>query len=196
MAQQSPPYVREGALDRPAVLRSLQQWLDGVLPKTSLNLRYRILAETVSGAAPGNSVPASGTASAAAPASADGFEKPEVVVVFEGADQSVLLERGAEVLLALEYLAVRSLRLDPPFFDRIRFDCGDYRAMRITELMMSARVAADRVRETKQPFRLNPMAARERRIVHLALKDMPGIRTSSEGIGEERQVVILPATAK
>lgn len=193
MAQQPPPYVREGSLDRPAVLRSLQQWLDGVLPKTGLNLRYKIIAETAPNTAAANSAPASGTGAAIAPASADGFEKPEVVVVFEGADQSVLLERGAGVLLALEYLAVRSLRLDPPFFDRIRFDCGDYRAMRITELMMSARVAADRVRETRQPFRLNPMAARERRIVHLALKDLPGIRTSSEGIGEERQVVILPA---
>jgi spoIIIJ-associated protein len=68
--------------------------------------------------------------------------------------------------------------------------------MRITELMMSARVAADRARETRQPFRLNPMSARERRIVHLALKDLPGIRTSSEGIGEERQVVILPGDSK
>jgi spoIIIJ-associated protein len=161
-----------------------------------LNLHYRILTEPVPSAATASSAPVSGTASAAAPATADGFEKPEVVVVFDGPDQSVLLERGAEVLLALEYLAVRSLRLDPPFFDRIRFDSGDYRAMRITELIMSARVAAERVSETKQPFRLNPMAARERRIVHLALKDLPGIRTSSEGIGEERQVVILPAVAK
>ncbi len=196
MPQHSKSYVREGSLDRSAVLRSLQEWLDGVLPKTGLNLHYRILTEPVPSAATASSAPVSGTASAAAPATADGFEKPEVVVVFDGPDQSVLLERGAEVLLALEYLAVRSLRLDPPFFDRIRFDSGDYRAMRITELMMSARVAADRVRETKQPFRLNPMAARERRIVHLALKDLPGIRTSSEGIGEERQVVILPAVAK
>src|SRR5271169_4421619 len=128
MPQQPQPYVREGSLDRPAVLRSLEQWLDGVLPKTGLNLRYKILAESVPGTSAKNAAPG------------DEFEKPEVVVVFEGADKEVLLERGAEVLLALEYLAVRSLRLDPPFFDRIRFDCGDYRAMRIAELMMSARV--------------------------------------------------------
>jgi spoIIIJ-associated protein len=122
----------------------------------------------------------------------DEFERPEIVVIFDGPDKEVLLERGAELLLALEYLAVRSLHLEPPFFDRIRFDSGDFRSLRIAELMLSAKVAAQRVRETKQPFRLNPMAPRERRIVHLALKDLPGIRTSSEGIGEERQVVILP----
>jgi spoIIIJ-associated protein len=39
---------------------------------------------------------------------------------------------------------------------------------------------------------LNPMSSRERRIVHLTLKEMPGIRTESVGVGEERQVVIHP----
>jgi spoIIIJ-associated protein len=149
--------------------------------------------------APAKSQPRTGASSAAAARTAstssdkpEEFERPEIVVIFDGPDKEVLLERGAELLLALEYLAVRSLHLEPPFFDRIRFDSGDFRSLRIAELMLSAKVAAQRVRETKQPFRLNPMAPRERRIVHLALKDLPGIRTSSEGIGEERQVVILP----
>ena len=58
---------------------------------------------------------------------------------------------------------------------------------------MTARVAAERVQATRQPFQLNPMSSRERRIVHLALKDMPGVRTERIGAGEERQVVIHPA---
>jgi spoIIIJ-associated protein len=40
------------------------------------------------------------------------------------------------------------------------------------------------------------MSSRERRIVHLALKDIPGVRTESVGMGEERQVVIHPAESK
>jgi predicted RNA-binding protein Jag len=40
------------------------------------------------------------------------------------------------------------------------------------------------------------MSSRERRIVHLALKDMAGVRTESIGVGEERQVVIHPANSK
>ncbi len=121
---------------------------------------------------------------------------PKWSLCLSGADQALLLERNAELLLALEYLAVRSLRLEPPFFDRVRFDAGGYRARRIGELKLAAQTAAGRVRETRQAFRFNPMAARERRIVHLVLKDLPGIRTASEGDGEERQVVIFPAEQK
>jgi spoIIIJ-associated protein len=204
--------VRSGTLDRNAVIDSLKRWLDTVLPVSALKLTYTIKVEPFSAASPvmhdGNTsidgnfsrdgnVSRDGSSSASASTSShekpDEFERPEIVVVFDGPDKDLLLERGAELLLALEYLAVRSLRLEPPFFDRIRFDSGDFRALRIAELMLSAKVAAQRVRETRQPFRLNPMAPRERRIVHLALKDLAGIRTSSEGVGEERQVVILPA---
>jgi len=71
-----------------------------------------------------------------------------------------------------------------------------YRALRFEELKMTARVAAERVQSSRQPFRLNPMSSRERRIVHLALKDMTGVRTESIGVGEERQVVIHPAESK
>jgi spoIIIJ-associated protein len=40
------------------------------------------------------------------------------------------------------------------------------------------------------------MSSRERRIVHLALKDMSGVRTESIGMGEERQVVIHPVDSR
>jgi spoIIIJ-associated protein len=208
--------AREGILDRKAALARLQGWLDTVMPATALNLTYKINVESSPSASPaprtadgerdgnvahegnisqsrgGNSSAAAARAASPSADKPDEFERPEIVVVFDGPDKELLLERGAELLLALEYLAVRSLRLEPPFFDRIRFDSGDFRSLRIAELMLSAKVAAQRVKETKQPFRLNPMAPRERRIVHLALKDLQGIRTTSEGIGEERQVVILP----
>jgi spoIIIJ-associated protein len=93
-------------------------------------------------------------------------------------------------------LAFRALRLEPEHHEKIHVDCGGYRAMRFEELRMTAKVAAERVQTSQQPFRLNPMTSRERRIVHLALKEMPGIRTESVGVGEQRQVVIHPADKK
>lgn len=117
----------------------------------------------------------------------------ELTVSFKGEDEPLLLERNAELLLALEYVAHRWLRLEPRMHDRIRFDCGDYRSTRLDELKLSARVAAQRVRETGEPFRFNPMAPRDRRIVHLELNGAQGVRTISEGSGDRRHLVIYPA---
>ena len=120
-------------------------------------------------------------------------ENPELIVNFSGRDSDLLLERGAELLKAIEYLTLRWLRLDPRDFHRVRFDCADYKTLRIQELKLTAETAAERVKKTGQPFTLNPMNARERRIIHLALKDDPSVRTVSEGVGAARQVVIYPA---
>ena len=117
----------------------------------------------------------------------------EVIADLDGRDKEILLERNAEVLKAIEHLAFRALRLEPAFHEKIHIDCAGYRALRFEELRMTAKVAAERVEASRQPFRLNPMSSRERRIVHLALKDFPGVRTESIGMGEERQVVIHPA---
>ena len=126
------------------------------------------------------------------PASVAALENPEILVIFSGRDLDLLLEHNAELLKALEHIALRWLRLDPRFYDRIRFDAGDYRAIRIEELKLSARVAADRVRETRTPFKFNSMSARERRILHLVLKEEKGVQTASEGAGEDRLVVVYP----
>lgn len=116
-----------------------------------------------------------------------------IVVAFRGGDEPLLLENSAELLLALEYIAHRWLRLDPRQHDFIRFDCGGYRAERLDELKLSARVAAQRVRETGEAFRFNPMSSRERRLIHLELSGAADVRTVSEGSGDRRQLVIYPA---
>jgi spoIIIJ-associated protein len=97
-------------------------------------------------------------------------------------------------LKSLEHLAFRALNLEPAYHEKIHVDCGGYRALRFEELRMTARVAAERVVASRQPFQLNPMSSRERRIVHLALKEVPGVRTESVGTGEERHIVIHPAS--
>ena len=168
-----PKLIVDGKLDHPATTAELRRCLDTLLRVARFELAYEIRAE--------------------GPAAATELENPEILVVFRGRDQDLLLERNAELLKALEHIALRWLWLDPQFYGRIRFDAGGYRALRIEELKLSARVAAERVRESHSPFRFNAMAARERRILHLVLKEERGVRTSSEGSGEDRQVVVFPA---
>ncbi len=124
----------------------------------------------------------------------EGLETPEYAVDFSGQDSDILLERGAALLNALEYVVLRAVRLDEELFGRISFDCQDWRRLHTRELQLTAQVAAERVVETGQPFALNPMSPRERRIVHLALKNQQQVRTASEGTGPERRVVVLPAS--
>ena len=120
-------------------------------------------------------------------------EAPEYVVDFSGPDADLLLEKNATLLHAIEYVVLKAVRLDEDHFRRIAFDCQDWRRLRMEELRLMAQVAAERVIDTGDPFTLNPMNPRERRIVHLALKDQPQVRTQSEGMGPERKVVIFPA---
>ena len=119
-------------------------------------------------------------------------EAPEYVVGFSGADADLLLEKNATLLHAIEYVVLKAIRLDEDHFRRIAFDCQDWRRIRMEELRLMALVAAERVIDTGDPFTLNPMSPRERRIIHLALRDRPEVRTQSEGMGPERKVVIFP----
>lgn len=121
------------------------------------------------------------------------FENPEVVVKFSGPDVELLLANKAEVLLALEQLTMEALRLPPERHSALCFDANDYRMLRIEELRLSALTAADRVKRSGAPFRFNPMNSRERRIIHLALRDETAVRSESAGVGPQRQVVIYPA---
>ncbi len=124
---------------------------------------------------------------------ADDPDAPEYVVDFAGADSDLLLEKNATLLHALQYVVLKAIRLEEDQFRRIAFDSRNWRQARTDELRMIAKVAAQRVIDSGDPFTLNPMNARERRIVHLALKDLPQVRTQSEGTGPERKVVIHPA---
>ena len=66
----------------------------------------------------------------------------------------------------------------------------------LDELRSAARVAADKVRQTSSPYHFAPMSSRERRIVHLALRDSADLRTESEGEGLRRYVVVYPKDYK
>jgi spoIIIJ-associated protein len=168
--------IRDGRLDREATADALRRFLEEMVRVSGLELKINVRAIAPDGVNPEGDA--------------------EVLADLDGKDKELLLERNAEVLKAFEHLAFKALRLEPAYHEKIHIDSGGYRALRFEELRMTARVAAERVQASRQPFRLNPMSSRERRIVHLALKEMTGVRTESVGIGEERQVVIHPADGK
>jgi spoIIIJ-associated protein len=120
-------------------------------------------------------------------------ENPELTVRFKGEDLALLLANRAELLLALEHLSMEALRIPAEDHSLISFDANDYRLLRIEELRMSAIAAAEKVKRTRVPFHFNPMTSRERRVIHLALRDEKDLRSESVGVGPARAVVIIPA---
>ncbi|MDA0204951.1 MAG: hypothetical protein O3A53_14575 [Acidobacteria bacterium] len=121
---------------------------------------------------------------------------PDLTVDFSGDDLPQLLDRHAELLLALEHLTLEALKISHDDRYRLLFDADDYRVARIEELRMSAEAAAEKVAKSGRPFHFQPMTSRERRILHLTLRDNKEVMTTSEGMAYGRHTVIYKADKK
>jgi spoIIIJ-associated protein len=117
-----------------------------------------------------------------------------VVVHLRGADQAFFLGpagRG-DVLRATEHLLLRlhGAALQPR---ALRLTCEGFRERRDEALAAEARDLAAAMRADGQPRVMEPLNAYERRIVHVALQDEPGVTTYSVGEGASRRVTVAPA---
>ncbi|MGH9672763.1 MAG: protein jag [Bryobacteraceae bacterium] len=121
------------------------------------------------------------------------FESADVMVRFGGADVGDLLANRTEVMLALEHLTMEMLRMPAEDHSRLCFDANDYRILRVEELRMNAQTAAAQVKASRMPFKFGPMTSRERRVLHMALREESDVRSESLGSEPFRQVVIYPA---
>jgi spoIIIJ-associated protein len=117
--------------------------------------------------------------------------RPLVSVEFEGDDVMMLIERNGELLLAMEHLAAKALRLEREEHDVIRFEAAGFKANRERNLQQAAMLAVDEVRCTVRPYHFPPMSSHERRMLHLALAGS-GLISLSEGEGPLRHLVLHP----
>lgn len=159
--------------DKVAAANKINEFLQAVVANGGLKLKYRI------------------TVDPPFPDERD-WERPEILVEFAGPDSALLLERNAELLRSIELLAIEMLRLPGNEHEKVSFDCKNHRSMRLQELRVAADVAAEKVRRTGTPYTFAPMSSRERRIVHLAMRDHADLRTESQGEAGRRCVVVYP----
>ena len=164
--------------DKVAIAKKIESLLTTIIGTGGFRLKYRI------------------TVNPPVAAGGQDLEQPEILVELAGPDSSLLLERGAEMLRAVETIVHESLRLSAEDHDKISFDCKGYRAARQQELKLAAQVAAERVLKTGVPYSFAPMSSRERRLIHLAFRDHQSLTTQSEGEGGRRYVVLYPRDYK
>lgn len=112
-------------------------------------------------------------------------------VNFAGGDAQLLTARNAELLHALEVMATSILRLAPEEHDLLSFDAEGYKEGRAQQMRRLAEIAVATVKTTGRPYAFRPMNSRERRMLHLQLKDS-GLRTASSGEASRRFVVLYP----
>jgi spoIIIJ-associated protein len=110
-----------------------------------------------------------------------------------GPDRSFLLSNAAALLNSIEYLLNRIFRTDRDEEPGIAVDSDRYRQHREAELILLAQMASQKVISLRKPLNLQPMIPRERKIVHLALSSIEGVRTQSNGEGDNRSITIYPS---
>jgi spoIIIJ-associated protein len=74
----------------------------------------------------------------------------------------------------------------------VTIDAAGYRERRREVLEGLAVRSAERAVQSGDPVELDPMTAVERKIVHLRLKEVEGVETSSAGTEPNRYVVVSP----
>lgn len=109
-----------------------------------------------------------------------------------GEEAGILIGRRGQTLDAMQYLTVRIVSHQEGRPVRINVDAGGYRRRRRQSLEELALRMAEKARHTRRSVAIGPLAAPERRLVHLALKEARDLTTQSRGRGELKKVVIIP----
>lgn len=115
-----------------------------------------------------------------------------IEIEIKGDGSGILIGRHGQTLDALEYLVNRVIARRIRDAVPITLETESYRARRRQQLHRMALSMGERAKREHQPVKLEPMPPRDRRIIHLALKDDPLVNTRSSGEGFLRSVEIVP----
>lgn len=110
-----------------------------------------------------------------------------------GEDGGVLIRRGGEALQALQHVVATAFRKQLGDDNRIVIDCNSFRRDKDAELRQMAKYMAEKAR-SGTPQEMGPLNPYERRIVHLAISEEPGV--SSESIGDAFMKTVIISSQK
>jgi spoIIIJ-associated protein len=104
-----------------------------------------------------------------------------------------LIGHRGETLRSIEYLLNQIVKAHDSLSPRVMVDIAGYKEARRHSLEELARDVAGRVKDSGAEEELKPMNPADRRIVHMALREIDGVQTESRGDGHDRRIVVLPA---
>lgn len=121
----------------------------------------------------------------------------KTVLEIQTQDTELVIGRRGVVIDALQHMvnkAVYKERREEKTKPLV-VDAGGFREKQVERLRTLAQRMSEKALETKQVVELQPMSPHDRRIVHMAISEIPGLTTRSEGEGEDRHICIVPAEA-
>jgi len=108
-------------------------------------------------------------------------------IIFDGEDKSLLLRKDGTLLLAVQHILNK---ISP---QKVQVDCEFYRKRKEKKLREFALQVAREVYDSRKDEILDLMNPYERRIIHIAVNQVPGITSESIGEGFLKRVKIFPA---
>jgi len=127
----------------------------------------------------------------------EGFLKEEALYLeIKGDQEGILIGRHGRTLESLQILINRMVnkRLAKPL--RLVLDIDDYRKRRADTLTKMAVRMGEKAKSKGHPLSIGPFDARDRRLIHIALKEDPSLRTESLGEGDLKKITIIPVRSK
>jgi len=119
-------------------------------------------------------------------------EVEQVLVGVTVADPASLIGYRGRSLASIQQIMSLMIKNKLGYFVRVLLDVNEYRAEQKNRLKEMVISTANRVKESGKAASLSPMSSYERRLCHMAISEVEGVMTESEGEGEDRHVVIKP----
>lgn len=110
----------------------------------------------------------------------------------ESQDATLLVGRDGRVLESLQFIATLMLARGGANPIAVQVDALSYWEKKEQAVLDQARHAVESVKVSGRPYRMEPMDASMRRLIHRSLASNPDVTTSSEGEGPWRKLVIRP----
>ena len=124
------------------------------------------------------------------------FEEGDLHLEIKGDQEGILIGRHGRTLDSFQFLINRMVnkRLETPV--RIVLDINDYRKRKTENLKKMAIRIGEKVKSEDHPLTIGPFDAHDRRLIHIALKEDPAVRTESLGEGKLKKIAIIPTLSE
>jgi spoIIIJ-associated protein len=115
-----------------------------------------------------------------------------ITLNIKGDGSGLLIGKGGQTLDAIQYVLNKASNKSGKDKRMIVLDTEGYRDRRDEYLLALAAKLGEKVKRTRKPLTINHMSARDRRVIHLALKNDSALATKSRGEGAYRKIIIMP----